>query len=380
MSRSFLAAGVALAGVSFLSVAVDAAPIYKITALGPVTNGTASSGDAVSPSGNFVAGFSNLTTAGGGGSRALLYSASSGSVAVQPNLTTVTRNFSTGRGVNDFGVVVGTGAGTAFGANPLPVIWKNGVASQLPLPSGETVGRANAVNNAEVAVGSVNGGVNEIAARYTTAGSRTLTETTTAGGRLTTAFGINAAGRIVGQALDPNNAAITSAFYLDDGAAEAQVIPPLSGRNAGIAFAVSSDGRVAGVSSFNGGDGRAFVWSSTAGSVEVPLPAGASTAIARGVNSSGWVVGVGSGAFALPFLYDGTQTHLLSSLIEDATGWNFDTNTSSIAYAIADDGSIAGRAVLNGQVTGFVLTIVPEPGTLSLLIPAIGLLARRRRA
>ena len=51
-----------------------------------------------------------------------------------PNLPT--RNYCRGNGVNDLGMVVGTGATTFFGSGALPLIWENGVVAQLPLPVG----------------------------------------------------------------------------------------------------------------------------------------------------------------------------------------------------------------------------------------------------
>ena len=60
------------------------------------------------------------------------------------------------------GIVVGVGAVSAFGTNRLPLIWQNGVVSQLPLPAGQTLGDANSVNASGVAVGSVTGGSQQI--------------------------------------------------------------------------------------------------------------------------------------------------------------------------------------------------------------------------
>lgn len=356
-----------------------AAPLYTITNLGPITNSTAGSGQGISPSGNFATGFANISSAGGGGSRTTLYSAATGTTTALPNLVTPTRNFSQGRGVNDFGTIVGTGASTFFGSSGLPVLWKNGVATALPLPSGQSGGRAFSINNDEVSVGSVGGGSVEFAATFALAGSTVLTQTTTDGGRLTTAYGINNAGRIVGQALSPTNAAITVPWYLDPGASAATIIPPLPEDNAGIAFAVASNGFVAGSSSFNGANGVPFLWTPTTGSTEVPLPTGASTGSARGVNKNGWVVGTASSAFALPFLYDGTQTYLIQDLLTNPAGWNLFTNTSSAALGIADDGSIVGQGVFNNVVSGYVLTPVPEPTSAAVLVlPAAALLRRRR--
>ncbi len=242
-------------------------------------------------------------------------------------------------------------------------MWKNGLATALPLPAGETVGRAYSVNNSEFAVGSVGGGSLERAATFTASAGMPLTQTMPNGGVLTTAYGVNDAGRIVGQALDPNNAAVLRGFYLDPGDTVANDVPALPGDNSVIPFAVSSNGLIAGSSSFNGGvDSMPFLWSEADGTTAIPLPAGASMGSARGVNANGWVVGTGSGVFAVPFLYDGTATYRLQDLVPAGSGWDLSTNTSSGTWGIANDGTIVGRGVLNGAITGFVMTPVPEPG------------------
>jgi hypothetical protein len=201
------------------------------------------------------------------------------------------------------------------------------------------------------------------------------------GGVLTTAYGVNDAGRIVGQALDPNNAAVTRGFYLDPGDTSATDIDALQGHNSAIPFAVSSNGLIAGSSSINSGaDGMPFLWSESTGMTAIPLPAGTSTASARGVNADGWAVGTGGGQFAVPFLYDGTDTYRLHDLIPAASGWDLATGTSNGAFGIADDGTITGRGLLNGELTGFVLTLVPEPNSLCILLMGFLLVCRPQRA
>ncbi|MFK8015133.1 MAG: thrombospondin type 3 repeat-containing protein [Gammaproteobacteria bacterium] len=273
-----------------------------------------------------------------------------------------TRPFSTPWAVNNSGIVAGIGATTFFGSDALPVYWIGSTAAPLPLPDGETLGRAYGINNSALAVGSVNGGSLERAATFQVSGTGTILAQTLAGGVLTTAYDINDAGRIVGTALDPANAAVTKGFYLDSGDSEATDLGALTslGHNSAIAFDVSSNGLVAGSSSFNSGvDGRAFLWSEVAGMTAVPLPAGTSTAGGRGVNASGWVVGTASSAFAVPFLYDGTATYRLQDLITTGgDGWALQTGTSNGAFSIADDGTIVGRGVLNGTLTAFAMVLI----------------------
>jgi uncharacterized membrane protein len=90
-----------------------------------------------------------------GGSQAFFWTPDYGIVGL-PNLPG--RSYCVSNSANDSGTVVGTGATTVFGSSRLPVIWQNGIVSQLPLPVGETLGDANSVNASNVAVGSVDSG------------------------------------------------------------------------------------------------------------------------------------------------------------------------------------------------------------------------------
>ncbi|GAB5496604.1 MAG: hypothetical protein Phyf2KO_16840 [Phycisphaerales bacterium] len=341
----------ALVATGWMSSAI-AQPEYEIQPLA-IDGQANSTGQGISESGAFVTGTSN--------SDAVRWTESGGTVLL-PMLSSPSRPFSLAQDVNDNGVVVGTGATTFFGSSPLPIMWdSSGTVSQLPLPAGETLGRAFGVNNDGTVVGSVDGGSLEQAAVFTTVLGSVLTQTMPNGGVLRTAYAINGAGRIVGQALNPNNAAVTNGFYLDSGDSEATDIGALTslGHNSAIAFAVSSDGRIAGSSSLNSGaDARPFVWTESGGMIEVPLLAGTSTGGARGINASGWAVGTMSSATSIVFVYDGTQTYALEDLITTDEDWDLTGGTSNGAFGIADDGTITGRGLYNGEITGFVATLV----------------------
>jgi hypothetical protein len=351
-----------------------AQPQYNIVNLGPPPPDTTSSGAAVSPNGTYVSGFSSMT----GANHALLWTQAGGTVGL-PSLAG--RNFNSANAVNNLGTAAGTAATTFFGSSPLPVIWKNGTVAQLPLPGAETLGRVNGINLSELAVGSVNGGSTERAATFSVGGSGVIPQTLPNGGVLRTAFGVNDAGRIVGQGTDPNNAAVTTGWYLDPGDATATDIGALTtlGHNSAIPFGVSSNGLITGSSSLNSGSGAtAFIWSETGGMQQVPLPAGTTTGQGRGVNADGWVVGNSSAATSIPFLFDGTNSYRLHDLIPSGTGWDLVGGTSNAAFGISDTGVITGRGLLNGVVTGFVLVPVPEP-TVGLIALALPALLRRKR-
>jgi uncharacterized membrane protein len=149
--------------------------------------------------------------------------------------------------------------------------------------------------------------------------------------------------------------------------------------NGALAFDVSNAGHVVGSSMMNQGSGTPFIWTAAGGMTEVPLPAGTSQGSLRGVNSDGWAVGTASSAFAIPFLYDGTQSVSIQSLLPAGSGWDLSTNTSSSAMGISENGVIVGTGVFNGATRAYMLVpVVPEPTTL-LAVAATALLARRRK-
>src|SRR4029453_13654592 len=137
-AKSAAIAAVLLCAVAFPSARAGT-PQYQIYDIGVVQVGdTASQGFGVSRAGIGVG--RSLRT---GGSQAFAWTLQGGIVGL-PNLSG--RSFAVSNSANDTGVVVGTGATTAFGSGRLPVIWQNGAVSQLPLPPGETLGDANSVN------------------------------------------------------------------------------------------------------------------------------------------------------------------------------------------------------------------------------------------
>ncbi len=370
MRKTMLLLTVWAVGTCLTTPTAEAQPQYQIISLRQMGENV-SGGQGVSASGNFAAGFTVVSQ-----DDPLLWS-EIGGTTVLPDLAS--RSYSIPWSVNDAGTMVGIGATTFFGSGALPVMWKNGIAMALPLPAGESIGRAYSVNNGDLAVGSVDGGSLEQAAMFTESAGMALTQTMPNGGVLKTAYGVNDAGRIVGQALDPTNAAVTRGFYLDPGDATATDIGALPGQNSAIPFAVSSSGLIAGGSSLNSGaNPMPFLWSESDGMLPVPLPTGTSGGSARGVNAQGWVVGNASNAFSVPFLYDGSATYRLQDLIPADSGWDLSMNTSNAAFGVADDGTIVGRGMLDGQITGFVLTLVPEPGGSTLVLLGMVTLCRFR--
>ena len=180
-------------------------------------------------------------------------------------------------------------------------MWQNGAVLQLPLPPGETLGDANSVNASTVAVGSVDAGISQRGVIYSGGNATVITQTTPTGSFFLTAFGINDSGRVVGQGIDPNNAARNVGIVYDIGQNMAFEVGALPGFNGALAFGVSNTGYVVGSSMLNQGSGLPFIWSDQGGMVAIPLATGTNQGSARAVNSDGWVVGTDSSAFAIPF-------------------------------------------------------------------------------
>ena len=337
-----------------LAVAHATTPQYQIYDIGVIDPGDdASQGFGVSHDGIAVG--RSIRT---GGSQAFIWTLDYGIVEL-PNLAG--RSYAVANSAATQ-IVVGTAATTLFGSSRLPVMWLNGAVSQLPLPPGETLGDANSVNTSGVAVGSVDGGSNQRGAIYTGAGGTIITQTTATGCFFVTAFGINDSGRVVGQGIDPNNAARNVGIVYDIGQNGAFEVGALPGLNGALAFGVSNNGYVVGSSMLNQGSGLPFIWSDQGGMVAIPLATGTSQGSARGVNSAGWVVGTDSSAFAIPFLYDGTNTYRLADLLPPNSGWDLSTNTSSSADGISEDGIIVGTGVHNGETHAYAMVpAAPTP-------------------
>src|SRR6516162_632973 len=351
----FVAFSIALLSIALFPAATATTPQYQIYDIGVVDSvDTASQGFGVAHAGIAVG--RSIHT---GGSQAFTWTLKGGIVGL-PNLAG--RDFAVSNSANDNGIVVGTGASTLFGTSRLPVIWQNGAVSQLPLPPGETLGDANSVNASTVAVGSVDAGISQRGVIFSGGNATVITQTTPTGSFFLTAFGINDSGRVVGQGIDPNNAARNVGIVFDIGQNVAFEVGALPGFNGALAFGVSNTGYVVGSSMLNQGSGLPFIWSDQGGMVAIPLATGTSEGSARAVNSVGWVVGTDASAFAIPFVYDGTNTYRLQDLIPSNSGWDLSMNTSSSADGISEGGVIVGTGVHNGDTHAYAMVpAAPSP-------------------
>jgi uncharacterized membrane protein len=356
LNDRFIAFALALVWVAIVSAATGTTPQYQIYDIGVIDPGDdASQGFGVSHGGIAVG-----RSIRASGSQAFSWTLQGGIVGL-PNLAG--RNHAVANSAVEH-VVVGTAATTLFGSDRLPIKWLDGVVSQLPLPPGETLGDANSVNFSGIAVGSVDAGSNQRGAAYLGGGGEIITATTPTGCFFVTAFGINDStrARIVGQGIDPNNAARNVGIVYNIGDNDAFEVGALPGFNGALAFGVSNTGYVVGSSMLNQGSGLPFIWSDQGGMVAIPLATGTSEGSARAVNSAGWVVGNDSSAFSIPFLYDGTNTYRLADLIPPNSGWDLSMNTSSSADGISEDNVIVGTGVHNGDTHAYAMVpVAPSP-------------------
>ena len=345
------------ASLALLCLGAHAAkPAYTIVDLGVVGGATASQAFGVSPDGATVVGrgIGDSTT----GNPAFVWTEATGSVAL-PNIRD--RIYAQANGVNAAGVIVGTSTNTWFGSGAVPVMWQGGAVSKLKLPQGQAVGRANAINAAGLAVGSIGSDTSERGVIFDTATGTTkkaITATTANGSYMSYALGINDAGLIVGGGIDPNDAALNVGMVYDAATDTMGTVGALPGANGALAFGVSNAGHVVGSSMQYQGSGMPFVWTSKGGMVAIPLPPKTGEGIAYGVNSNGWVVGVAGGLYAVPFLYVKGKTYALASLLPANSGWDLNHNTSSSAEKITDQGTIVGTGVHDGQTHAYVMTLV----------------------
>lgn len=244
-------------------------------------------------------------------------------------------------------------------------------------------GWARAVDENNAVVGmtwsSVNGGT--IPTKWTPSGNDWLIESLSAGGHVGGAWDINESGTIVGATSTPDSPDNPlPAVWMNGNLTWLDTL----GSSVGVALRVNELGDSTGwvESPIGYGYSQAFLWQNGVATSLGAYGLDESSA-ALGLNNVadvvGWSGDGNAGGDGTSFdqramLWSNGASHDLNSLIPPGSGWHL-----SVATDIDDAGRISGRGFYNGILNGFVLTPVPEPSTLTLVVTTIGLLRSRRR-
>jgi len=436
MRVSFL---VSLAAMGVLSSAALAGPVlFDIRVLGLSGAGVSGQGRAISDDGR-VAGIENIA---GGFQRGSAWSAGSPSTATisgipsyLPAVTSVENH-----GVNGSGTVVGVarysapppGSTTGSAAYDRGVVFTAAGGRTVIEPFNSSGGRrafAQAVNDRNRVVGN---GSNDAVltnqnprrafwydADPTATGSSVykLDGATNGlpflpGGSWSLAYGINESQAIAGFAQAPddgatpanrNRAVVWSAGTVDAAGNPYSTVTRLDGRNSASTSSLARDindagvvtGRMALSATF--GDETGFVHRPGDTALTSLGLFGTTRTEALDIGENGWIVGYAgategdssNNSRALVWFpqvggVGGYQAFELLSLLDSSDPANGGWTKLLEARQVSADGTIAGYgryvATPGGvEVTrGFVLTVVPEPGTLALVVPGLALLSRRR--
>ena len=254
---------------------------------------------------------------------------------VATGLNTLGGAQSEAHGINQAGQIVG-GAQNASG-DWRAVVWNNGQSTELGALAGSSYWGANAVNNAGQVVGAAaRQSDNTVQPVIWTQGVASNLDAPWTHSYSIQAYGLNNAGQVVGSTKVPNDVDYYRAVEWDHG------VPTL-----------------------------------------LDMPSGYYASEAKGINDAGQVVGFmlshdASIGFRAVTWIDGQVVDLNSLLPASVVdeGW-----VLTGANAINDNGQIVGQA-FNAKTSvtdAFVLTPVPEPGTLAMMLLGLGAVAMGAR-
>ncbi len=291
------------------------------------------------------------------------------------DLGTLGGSGSSASAINDNGQIVG-GSSNVGNTTGLAFLYSNGSMQSLGMLPGGTSSKAYAINNLGQIAGSWRTASGQVHAFLYANGSFTDLGTPPSTNR-SDGFGINDSGVVVGPA---SSLTELRSFSYSNGTMT-DLLPSLLSAAAGI----NDAGQIVGYASSTTFTGySAYLYDHGVLNYLGRLP-GDSTSQALGVNSAGVVVGTSGnvigedfGTGLRAFIYrDGKLSDLNTLLDASGAGWLLQS-----AKAINDNGWIVGVGVNpQGQVQSFLLTPVPEPGTLVLALLAIaGFVAFARRS
>lgn len=265
--------------------------------------------------------------------------------------------------INDNGLAVGFADG--FAAS-----FSGGVATNLGLLSGGSFSTAYGVNNNGLIVGDADNATGD--QRAVTFQGGNATEITIAGANYSVAYDVNDSGQIVGSWATNASGSNRQGFVRTGNTT--QSLGFLAGGSRSDAVAINSSGVVVGYGNTASGE-RAWLWNGGA-LTNLGVLAGFTFSRATDINDAGVVVGfVGAPGQQRAFVYQDGQMFNLNSLVDaSASGWVLQE-----ASGINNNGQIVGWGTFQGNVRPFVLTPVPEPGTLAALGLGAAALLRRRK-
>ena len=266
--------------------------------------------------------------------------------------------FSTARGINDLGQVVG---GAAPNGTSVAFLLDHGVVTNLLTPTGAVYGLAVAINNNGQVL--VNGGAGSQSGTFVLA-QGTQRQIPSLGG-LVRGAALNDLGHVVGES-SPAGAKLSHAFLQAAGpSVDLGVLPGgATGGDCGFcvagnfsaATAVNDFDEVVGQSAAAGEVLHAFVWRHGVMADLGTLP-GDNRSFATSINNRGQIVGWSGHStgiiidYTRPVLWTDGSVVDLSALIPANSGWVLD-----VAVAINSRGQIAGTGHRNGFARPFLLT------------------------
>lgn len=250
-------------------------------------------------------------------------------------------------GINSHGIAVGE---CYIGTGYIAVSWTNGKPKDLGTLPGGALSWANAINALGLIAGASDGTeVGPEATVWSSSGAQGLGFLS--GGSYSEAFGINKVGQVAGFSYITGG---ESHGFLWSKATGMQDLGTLPGGGDSSANALNDLGQVAGGSDCGSACQHAVLWSSVAGGAQdLGVLPGTTFSGAYGINNHGAVVGSAGYIDNADHAFIWTPTggmQDLNDLIPQNSGW-----TLEYAFAINDNGQIAGWGVLNGQERGFLL-------------------------
>jgi len=276
-------------------------------------------------------------------------------------------------GINNSGQVVGHWWGSDFVAHAFLYDPATGMGNLPGLVAGGW-SYAYAINNA----GQITGEAlpSDIASRGHAVlwdPATGLRDLGTLGGNESQARAINNRGQVVG--LTQTSYGGTHAF-LWDSPTGMRDLGTLDARNTSVAVAVNDLGQVVGYSDAGDYSQHAFVWDSVTGMKDLGA-FGLYYSNACGINDAGQIIGWAASAADdgphLWFLYDGTTVWDVRGLVP-----------AEVRSMVGPPNDINNQGQVVGGSPAYLMTLVPEPGTLmmlgtSLVAFGLGRLRRRRR-